>query len=61
MKRRISSNEEALLGRIQDDKAAHIMVMVGKEALCDEALIGDLLKAGATVIQINCAHDDARI
>ncbi|XP_039124516.1 plastidial pyruvate kinase 4, chloroplastic isoform X1 [Dioscorea cayenensis subsp. rotundata] len=51
----------ALFGSIQDKKDAHIMVTVGQEVISNKILLDDLLKAGADIIRINCAHDDPSI
>lgn len=61
MKAKASSHATALLGTVRDTKGVHIMVTVGKEAITQQTLLGDLLKAGADVIRINCAHDDSSI
>eukprot|EP00262_Sarcandra_glabra_P002876 TRINITY_DN13268_c0_g1_i1.p1 TRINITY_DN13268_c0_g1~~TRINITY_DN13268_c0_g1_i1.p1 ORF type:complete len:771 (-),score=101.70 TRINITY_DN13268_c0_g1_i1:125-2437(-) len=58
MKKKASLHMESLFGSLQDGRTAHIMVTVGKESTHSETLISDLLKAGANVIRINCAHDD---
>ncbi|XP_075647587.1 plastidial pyruvate kinase 4, chloroplastic isoform X2 [Castanea sativa] len=50
------SDGELLLGPLQHDKTTHIMVTVGQEALGSETLITDLIKMGASIIRINCAH-----
>ncbi|KAL4204371.1 hypothetical protein AMTRI_Chr01g131720 [Amborella trichopoda] len=61
MKRRASLHAEKLLGLHPDGRPVHIMVTVGQEAMQNENLISDLLKAGTTVIRINCAHDDSNV
>ncbi|GMI95488.1 hypothetical protein like AT3G49160 [Hibiscus trionum] len=50
------SNRELLLGPLQSGKLNHIMTTVGEEALESETLITDLIKAGTSIIRINCAH-----
>ncbi|GMI63376.1 hypothetical protein like AT3G49160 [Hibiscus trionum] len=50
------SNRELLLGPLQGSKLNHIMTTVGEEALESETLIADLIKAGTSIIRINCAH-----
>lgn len=37
------------------------MVIVGREAIANEMLLNDLLKAGVNIIRINCAHDDPSV
>lgn len=54
-------NRERLLGPLQDRRIAHIMTTVGEEALESETLISDLIKAGASIIRINCAHGNPEI
>ncbi|CAN6916780.1 unnamed protein product [Brassica oleracea] len=53
-----SYKESLLLGKLREGKKTHIMVTVGKEATESETFITDILKAGASVIRINCAHGD---
>ncbi|XP_056856674.1 plastidial pyruvate kinase 4, chloroplastic isoform X2 [Raphanus sativus] len=60
----IKKNEgkvSSLLGKPLEGKKTHIMVTVGKEATESETFIADILKAGASVIRINCAHGDPTI
>lgn len=61
MRKRASMHAAALFGHLQEKKNAHIMVTVGREAITNEMLLGDLLKAGANIIRINCAHDDPSV
>ena len=62
MRTRASMHATALLGTVRDEKDVHnIMVTVGKEAIAKQMLLPDLLKAGANIIRINCAHDDPSI
>ncbi|GMH29650.1 hypothetical protein Nepgr_031493 [Nepenthes gracilis] len=55
MKKLASSNRDRLLGLLQEGRTTHIMVTVGQEAVESE-MITDILKAGATIVRINCAH-----
>ncbi|XP_008788492.2 plastidial pyruvate kinase 4, chloroplastic isoform X1 [Phoenix dactylifera] len=57
MRKRASMHATALFGPLQEKKNVHIMVTVGREALANEMLLSDLLKAGANIVRINCAHD----
>ncbi|GJT38640.1 plastidial pyruvate kinase 4, chloroplastic [Tanacetum coccineum] len=43
------------------DKRSHIMVIVGEEATSNETFIHDVLRKGATIIRINCAHSDPTV
>lgn len=61
MRERAFSHATALFGPYQDSGQVHVMVTAGKEAISNETLIADLLKAGADVIRINCAHDDPTV
>ncbi|GFS32172.1 pyruvate kinase family protein [Actinidia rufa] len=61
MRKKTSLNQASLLGQLQDGRTAHIMVTVGQEVLESETLITDLLKTGATIIRINCAHGNPSI
>ncbi|XVF53424.1 hypothetical protein PTKIN_Ptkin05aG0098600 [Pterospermum kingtungense] len=54
-------NRERLFGPLQDRRIAHIMTTVGGEALESETLITDLIKAGTSIIRINCAHGNPEI
>lgn len=56
-----SSHASRLFGPSDDRKHAHIMVTIGREAISNETLLMDILKAGANIIRINCAHDDATV
>ncbi|KAJ7965376.1 Pyruvate kinase [Quillaja saponaria] len=58
MRNKSISNKDLLLGQLQDDRNTHIMVTVGQEATESETLITDLLKAGTSIIRINCSHGD---
>ncbi|CAK9187734.1 unnamed protein product [Ilex paraguariensis] len=61
MMKRAYSHRELLLGPLQDERITHIMVTVGQEATESETLITDLLKTGATLIRVNCAHGDPSV
>lgn len=61
MRKRASMHATALFGPLQEKKNVHIMVTVGREAITNETLLSDLLKAGANIIRINCAHDDLSV
>lgn len=58
MRKKRSFNEDSLLGSLRDQRTTHIMVTVGAEVLDNDELITDIIKAGATIIRINCAHGD---
>lgn len=57
MTNKANSNRDLLIGPPQDERT-HIMVTVGGEAISNETFIYDVLKNGATIIRINCAHGD---
>ncbi|GAY45521.1 hypothetical protein CUMW_090090 [Citrus unshiu] len=57
--KKLSSNKELLLGPLRHNQSNHIMVTVGQEA--SESEITDILKAGASIIRINCAHGNPSI
>ncbi|KAF5743464.1 Pyruvate kinase family protein isoform 1 [Tripterygium wilfordii] len=61
MRKKASSNGELLLGPLRDGRATHIMVTVGYEAIESETLVADLLKAGTSIIRINCAHGNPSV
>ncbi|KAK2983669.1 hypothetical protein RJ640_023203 [Escallonia rubra] len=61
MTQRASSNRVLLFGPLQDDRASHIMVTVGQEALESDTLLNDLLKTGTTIMRINCAHGNQNV
>lgn len=61
MRKKLSSNKELLFGTLREKRTTHIMVTVGQEASESETLLTDLLKAGASVIRINCAHGNPGI
>lgn len=61
MKEKISYHAKSLFGPSVNGRAAHIMVTVGREAIQSDTLISSLLKAGANVVRINCAHDNPSI
>ncbi|CAI9274144.1 unnamed protein product [Lactuca saligna] len=60
MRKRVNSNRDLLIGPVED-KRSHIMVTVGEEAITNETFINDILKAGTTVVRINCAHGDPSV
>ncbi|CAA7056018.1 unnamed protein product [Microthlaspi erraticum] len=60
-KERVLSYKELLLGKPREGRRTHIMVTVGKEATESETFITDILKAGASVIRINCAHGNPSV
>ncbi|CAN8268234.1 unnamed protein product [Cochlearia groenlandica] len=60
-KGKVLSYKELLLGKLHEGRSVHIMVTVGEEATESETFITDILKAGASVIRINCAHGDPSI
>lgn len=55
------SYKELLLGKLREGRKTHIMVTVGEEATLSETFITDIIKAGTSVIRINCAHGDPSI
>ena len=57
----LEANTEVLFGQMRDGRATRIMVTLPAEAVHDEALIPELLRAGADCMRINCAHDDATV
>ncbi|PKA55696.1 Plastidial pyruvate kinase 4, chloroplastic [Apostasia shenzhenica] len=61
IKKRISHHATGLFGEHRGKKSCHLMVTVGREGASTEMLIPNLLKAGADVIRINCAHDNLTI
>ncbi|XP_076957820.1 plastidial pyruvate kinase 4, chloroplastic-like [Bidens hawaiensis] len=60
MTNKANSNRDLLIGPLQDERS-HIMVTVGTEAISNETFITDVLKKGATIIRINCAHGDPSV
>lgn len=60
-KGRVLSYKESLLGKLREGRSTHIMVTVGEEATLGETFITDILKAGTSIIRINCAHGDPSI
>ncbi|XP_010503565.1 PREDICTED: plastidial pyruvate kinase 4, chloroplastic [Camelina sativa] len=59
--RGVSSYKESLLGKVREGRSTHIMVTVGEEATLSETFITDIVKAGTSIIRINCAHGDLSI
>lgn len=57
--KKLSANKELLLGPLRHNQTNHIMVTVGQDA--SESEISDILKAGASIIRINCAHGNPSI
>lgn len=55
----LQAHSQALLGRVQRERAVRIMVTLPSEAATDGALVRGLVAAGMDVARINCAHDDA--
>lgn len=56
MVKKASSSRDLLLGKLQSQKMAHIMVTIGQEAAENDTHITDLINSGATIFRINCAH-----
>ncbi|KAI4307130.1 hypothetical protein L6164_030349 [Bauhinia variegata] len=61
MRKKVVSHRNILLGSLQEEKSTHIMVTVGDEAINSDELITNILKAGASVIRINCAHGNPSV
>lgn len=61
MKTRVLVNSIALFGEFLDKRTGQVMVTVGREAVKNKILIYSILKAGANIIRINCAHDDSAV
>ncbi|XP_072982807.1 plastidial pyruvate kinase 4, chloroplastic-like [Typha latifolia] len=61
MRKRVSLNAAELFGPSDRKKEVSIMATVGREAMANDALITDLLRAGANVLRINCAHDGPNV
>nr|CAD1828524.1 unnamed protein product [Ananas comosus var. bracteatus] len=61
MRKRVSSHAIKLFGPAHEERNFSIMVTVGRESISNETLISNLLKAGANVFRINCAHDDPNV
>ncbi|XP_021643368.2 plastidial pyruvate kinase 4, chloroplastic isoform X2 [Hevea brasiliensis] len=61
IRKKASFNRELLLGPPQDSRTTHIMVTIGEEAIESETFITDLIKAGMSIIRINCAHGNPSI
>jgi pyruvate kinase len=56
---RLLANAHALLGGAAGDGAGRIMVTLPTEAAEDPAFLLEIVRCGADVVRINCAHDDA--
>ncbi|KAL0299665.1 UNVERIFIED_CONTAM: Spermine synthase [Sesamum radiatum] len=61
MMKKVSSNRDLLLGTLQCQKMAHIMVTVGQEVVENDTHITDLVNSGATTFRINCAHGNPEL
>ncbi|KAK9094175.1 hypothetical protein Scep_025644 [Stephania cephalantha] len=61
MRNKIAFYHESLLGKLRDGRTTHIMVTVGKEIIENETLISDIIRAGATIVRINCAHGEPSV
>ncbi|KAM0939460.1 putative pyruvate kinase [Dioscorea sansibarensis] len=61
IRKRVASHVGALFGPPQDKRDVHIMVTVGREAISNELMVTDILRAGANIVRINCAHDDSSV
>lgn len=61
MRKKQYSNKELLLGPLRDNKTTQIMVTIDQEATKSETFVSDLLKAGASIVRINCAHGNPTI
>ncbi|KAL0400618.1 UNVERIFIED_CONTAM: Plastidial pyruvate kinase, chloroplastic [Sesamum latifolium] len=61
MMKKVSSNRDLLLGTLQGQKMAHIMVTVGQEVVENDTHITDLVNSGATTFRINCAHGNPEL
>ncbi|KAK8957647.1 hypothetical protein KSP39_PZI001003 [Platanthera zijinensis] len=61
MKKQVEVNSIALFSECMDKRTGQVMVTVGREAVKNEILINNILKAGANIIRINCAHDDSTV
>ncbi|XP_047967219.1 plastidial pyruvate kinase 4, chloroplastic-like isoform X2 [Salvia hispanica] len=61
MVKKASSNRDILLGKLPNQKMAHIMVTVGQEAAENDTHITDLVNSGATIFRINCAHGNPEL
>ncbi|XP_011076014.1 plastidial pyruvate kinase 4, chloroplastic [Sesamum indicum] len=61
MIKKVTSNRDLLLGTLQGQKMAHIMVTVGQEVVENDTHITDLINSGATTFRINCAHGNPEL
>ncbi|KAJ0054677.1 hypothetical protein Pint_03389 [Pistacia integerrima] len=61
MRKKLLSNKELLLGSLWGNRTTQVMVTIGQEATESDTLIGDALKAGASIIRINCAHGNPSV
>ena len=53
----LRDNTRALLGTLQDQAAGRIMVTLPAEAAHEPEYMTDIVRRGADVVRINCAHD----
>ncbi|XP_044504588.1 plastidial pyruvate kinase 4, chloroplastic-like isoform X2 [Mangifera indica] len=61
LRKKLLFNKELLLGAIRGNRTINVMVTIGQEAIESDTLISDVLKAGASIIRINCAHGDPSV
>ncbi|KAJ0099969.1 hypothetical protein Patl1_20332 [Pistacia atlantica] len=61
MRKKLLSNKELLLGSLRGNRTTQVMVTIGQEATESDTLISDILKAGASIIRINCAHGNPSV
>jgi pyruvate kinase len=54
---RLHENTRALLGGSVDDTSGHIMVTLSTEAAREPGYMQEIVRRGADVVRINCAHD----
>jgi pyruvate kinase len=57
----LAANASAILGTVAPGRAGRIMVTLGTDAAGDPAVIRDLVRRGASLVRINCAHDNPDI
>jgi pyruvate kinase len=56
---RLHENTASLLGRAVDEASGHIMVTLATEAAQEPGYMLELVRRGADLVRINCAHDTA--
>ncbi|CAA0824670.1 Plastidial pyruvate kinase 4- chloroplastic [Striga hermonthica] len=61
MIKKASFNQDRLLGKLQGQKKAHIMVTIGQEVVDNDVQVADLINSGTTIFRINCAHGNPEI